>query len=923
MKTDYRELCLEQDSAAVESGKGGNIIPPPEKESLWIGYLRKFTDPLIVVLLIVFCFSVAVSVYEIHWLGKPLLNLIEPLGVLLALLLATGVGYILEVKADREFDVLNKKRDERPVKVLRWQKGADRKADNPQILQLRKCDVVVGDVVRLESGDEVPADGRLIESRSLRVDESAFTGEMYTKKSADVASDAPQTEAYPVDFLLRGSILIEGHCHYQVTAVGVDTEEGRGAMSLREESQVETPLNKQLRQLSRWITNASYLVAALIVVGRLTYYFLFDGNTQNNSDLLGMLEFTLDSILIAVTLIVVAVPEGLPMSVTMSMALSMRKMLKENNLVRKLHACETMGAATVICTDKTGTLTKNKLNVLDDGDIYTDIHQLALGIAANSTAELTIQPDSKPRTVGNPTEGSLLYWLYCGKGIDYRPLRERCTVLEQVNFTSETKHMITVVRDESTGRTWKFVKGAPEVVLALCDEIAGGHTAEEVNQGLTALQKIGRRTLGFAYQEIVDGQASPMVFAGFVGMADPVREDVRDAVQTCQQAGVRVIMVTGDVALTANEIARETGIMSAGESDQIITGAEFAEKDDDTLKKEVLPTLKVLSRARPTDKSRLVTLLQEMGHVVAVTGDGTNDALALKKAQIGLSMGDGTARAKEASDITIIDNSFVSINKAIMWGRSLYVNIQRFLLFQMTINICACLIVLAGAFMGLDSPLNVTQMLWVNLIMDTFAAMALSSLPPDKRVMLRRPRDPESHIIDRQMALRIISVGLVFFLFLFGVWQLLWHLDFNKAEGESGMALLLQWDSIKEFFVGFTSIGRVKQHISSYELGIFFSIFVMMQFWNIFNAKYFRSGRSLIQDIVDLFRDPKSWNRNFSTGFLLIVLVIFIGQVFIVNQAGQMFGVSALMVKDWLLIVSLTSLILVVPDIVRFCTRKG
>ena len=923
MKTDYRELCLEQDSAAVESGKGGNIIPPPEKESLWIGYLRKFTDPLIVVLLIVFCFSVAVSVYEIHWLGKPLLNLIEPLGVLLALLLATGVGYILEVKADREFDVLNKKRDERPVKVLRWQKGADRKADNPQILQLRKCDVVVGDVVRLESGDEVPADGRLIESRSLRVDESAFTGEMYTKKSADVASDAPQTEAYPVDFLLRGSILIEGHCHYQVTAVGVDTEEGRGAMSLREESQVETPLNKQLRQLSRWITNASYLVAALIVVGRLTYYFLFDGNTQNNSDLLGMLEFTLDSILIAVTLIVVAVPEGLPMSVTMSMALSMRKMLKENNLVRKLHACETMGAATVICTDKTGTLTKNKLNVLDDGDIYTDIHQLALGIAANSTAELTIQPDSKPRTVGNPTEGSLLYWLYCGKGIDYRPLRERCTILEQVNFTSETKHMITVVRDESTGRTWKFVKGAPEVVLALCDEIAGGHTAEEVNQGLTALQKIGRRTLGFAYQEIVDGQASPMVFAGFVGMADPVREDVRDAVQTCQQAGVRVIMVTGDVALTANEIARETGIMSAGESDQIITGAEFAEKDDDTLKKEVLPTLKVLSRARPTDKSRLVTLLQEMGHVVAVTGDGTNDALALKKAQIGLSMGDGTARAKEASDITIIDNSFVSINKAIMWGRSLYVNIQRFLLFQMTINICACLIVLAGAFMGLDSPLNVTQMLWVNLIMDTFAAMALSSLPPDKRVMLRRPRDPESHIIDRQMALRIISVGLVFFLFLFGVWQLLWHLDFSRSEGESGMALLLQWDSIKEFFVGFTSIGRVKQHISSYELGIFFSIFVMMQFWNIFNAKYFRSGRSLIQDVVDLFRDPKSWNRNFSTGFLLIVLVIFIGQVFIVNQAGQMFGVSALMVKDWLLIVSLTSLILVVPDIVRFCTRKG
>ena len=918
MKTDYRNLCLEQDSPEVEAGKGRNVIPPPEKEPLWKGYLRKFQDPLIIVLLVVFFFSVAVSIYEVFWMGKSTLTLIEPVGVLIALLLATGIGFILEVKADREFDVLNKKRDERPVKVLRWLKGADRTKDSPQIFQLKKSDVVVGDVVRLESGDEVPADGRLVESRSLRVDESAFTGEMYTKKTADVAPGAQQTEAYPVDFLLRGSILIEGHGHYQVSAVGVDTEEGRGAMSLREETQVETPLNKQLGQLSRWITNASYLVAALIVVGRLLYYFFFDGDTQNNTQLISILEFTLDSILIAVTLIVVAVPEGLPMSVTMSLALSMRKMLKENNLVRKLHACETMGAATVICTDKTGTLTKNKLKVLDDSDIYIDIQQLALGIAVNSTAELAMRPGDKPRTVGNPTEGSLLYWLYRRKDIDYRPLRERCTVLEQVSFTSETKRMTTVARDESTGKTWRFVKGAPEVVLALCDEIAGGHTAEEVNRGLVDLQKIGRRTLAFACQEIVEGKSSPMVFAGFVGMADPVREDVRDAVETCQRAGVRVIMVTGDVALTANEIARETGIMTAGESDQIITGAEFAAMDDDTLKKEVLPTLKVLSRARPTDKSRLVTLLQEMGHVVSVTGDGTNDALALKKAQIGLSMGDGTARAKEASDITIIDNSFVSINKAIMWGRSLYVNIQRFLLFQMTINICACLIVLAGAFMGLDSPLNVTQMLWVNLIMDTFAAMALSSLPPDKRVMLRRPRDPNSHIIDRGMALRIVSVGLLFFLFLFGVWQLIWHLDFSQAEGESGMALLLRWDSVKEFFVGFTSIGRVKQHISTYELAIFFSIFVMMQFWNIFNAKYYRSGRSLIQDLIDLVRDPQSWNRNFSMGFLLIVLVIFLGQVFIVNEAGRMFGVSALTMKDWVLIVGFTSLILIVPDVVRF-----
>ncbi len=917
MKSDIRNKCLEQGSAAVVDGQGKNIIPQPEKEPLWKGYLKKFQDPLIIVLLVVFVFSVAVSLYEILEAGRSWLNIIEPVGVLIALLLATGIGFIFEVRADREFDVLNQKKDERPVKVLRWAQGANRKTDRPQMLQVKRSDVVLGDIVRLESGDEVPADGVVLSAQSVRVDESAFTGEMFTTKSELADEGEREQEAYPRNFLLRGSIVIEGHCLYQVTAVGTDTEEGKGAMSLIEEKQVETPLNKQLNSLGRWITNASYLIAVLIVLGRLAYYFLFDGNMQNNGDLLAVVEFTLDSILIAVTLIVVAVPEGLPMSVTISMALSMRKMLKENNLVRKLHACETMGAATVICTDKTGTLTKNKLRVLDDKDVYVDLDFFALGIAVNSTAELAIRPNGKPRTVGNPTEGSLLYWLMRRKDIDYRPLRERCTILQQATFTPETKHMVTVARDETTGKVWKFLKGAPEVVLQMCDGVAGGHTVDEVRAGLEALQQIGRRTLAFAYQEMSEGEKAPMLFCGFVGMADPVREDVREAVETCRAAGVKVIMVTGDVALTANEIARETGIMSADEPLQTLTGAQFAEMEDSYIIKEVLPKLKVLSRARPTDKSRLVSLLQERGHVVAVTGDGTNDALALKKAQVGLSMGDGTARAKEASDITIIDNSFASINKAIMWGRSLYLNIQRFLLFQMTINICACLIVLAGAFMGLDSPLNVTQMLWVNLIMDTFAAMALSSLPPDKRVMRNKPRSRFAHIIDRRMAWRIVVNGMVFFVFLFGLWQLLWHESVASHAG-SGVAAMLSWESLKEFIAGFADMSKSKEHISTYELGIFFSFFVMMQFWNIFNAKYFRSGRSFIGDIADLFRDPHSWHRNFSTGFLLIVVVIFIGQVFIVNFAGSMFGVSPLSLTDWLLIISLTSFILIVPDVVRW-----
>jgi len=796
--------------------------------------------------------------------------------------------------------------------------GADHAADRPQMLQVKKCDVVVGDIVRLESGDEVPADGRVLKAQSMRVDESAFTGEMFTKKMPG-EEEGEQTTAYPRDFLLRGSIVLEGHCLYQVTAVGVDTEEGRGEKSLNEEKPVETPLNKQLNTLGRWITNASYLVAALIVVGRLTYYFFFDGNAQNNSDFISMIVFTLDSLLIAVTLIVVAVPEGLPMSVTISMALSMRKMLKENNLVRKLHACETMGAATVICTDKTGTLTKNKLRVLDDGDIYIDLMPFATAIAVNSTAELATRTNGKPRTVGNPTEGALLYWLKRRKDIDYVPLREAFTITEQVAFTSETKHMVTVARENNSGKMWKFVKGAPEVVLAMCDGIAGGHTEEEVRARLEKLQTMGRRTLAFAAQQMDGDCQTPLIFTGFIGMADPVREDVREAVDTCHGAGVRVIMVTGDVALTANEIARETGIMSADEPLQTITGAAFAEMTDEQLMQQVLPTLKVLSRARPTDKSRLVSLLQQQGHVVAVTGDGTNDALALKKAQVGLSMGDGTARAKEASDITIIDNSFASINKAILWGRSLYLNIQRFLLFQMTINICACLIVLTGAFMGLDSPLNVTQMLWVNLIMDTFAAMALSSLPPDPRVMRNKPRSANSHILNRAMMRQIVVVGLVFFVFLFGLWQLLWHRDIQQGTGVEAM---LSWDFVQEFVVGFADMSKNKAHMSTYELAVFFSFFVMMQFWNIFNAKYFRSGRSMMGDIVDVMHNPAHWSRHFSTGFIFIVLVILFGQIFIVNFAGSFFGVSALTAKDWILIILLTSPILIVPDIYRRLASK-
>ena len=920
MQKEYWKECLESGSAEVLSAEGHNIIPPPEEKSLWWGFIEKFRDPLIVVLLVVFLLSMGIAIYEMAYAGRDWTTLIEPLGVLIALLLATGVGFLFEVRAEREFKVLNKKKDERLVKVLRWQAGErGRSGCRPAMLQVKKSDVAVGDVVRLESGDEVPADGQLVQAEQLLVDESAFTGEMYAEKSMakGMTEDSPDEATYPADFLLRGSIVIEGQGLYRVTAVGMDTEEGMGARILQEETEVKTPLNEQLDRLGIWITRASYLVAALIVAGRLAYYFFFDGNAANNTDLLEIVSFILNSVMIAVTLIVVAVPEGLPMSVTISLALSMRRMLKENNLVRKLHACETMGAATVICTDKTGTLTRNRLRVMEDSEVLlADIDTVARCISVNSTAELARRPDGKPKTVGNPTEGALLYWLKRRHGIDYQTYRDTAAVISQQAFSPETKHMVTTIRDHTTGILWHCVKGAPEIVLDMSEEIGSGWTREQVVSRLHDLQAMGRRTLAFAIAREEEGEATPLVFIGFVGMADPVRPDVPPAIATCHKAGVNVIMVTGDVALTANEIARETGILPPDAPTQTITGTDFAQMSDGQLKSEVLPTLHVLSRARPADKARLVTLLQERGEVVAVTGDGTNDAPALKKAQVGLSMGDGTARAKEASDITIIDNSFASICTAILWGRSLYLNIRRFIVFQMTINVCACLIVLFGAFMGLDSPLNVTQMLWVNLIMDTFAAMALSSLPPDARVMNDPPRPTHSQIIDSGMGRTILGIGLVFFVFLFGLWQLLWHCDISSVHDLTHSEV---WRLYITCFLDFT---KSKQHLSQYELGVFFTFFVMMQFWNLFNARYFRTGRSLAEDVAAVIRQPSCFGSRCSKGFLFILAAILVGQVLIVSVFGQMFGVAPLSLADWVWLTLFTCPILIVGDILRITHRQ-
>ena len=879
---------LVQDSDIVLQGRGRNIIPPPERPSLLLSFLEKFKDPLIIILLVVFAFSVGVSFYEFRQ-GASWQIFLEPAGVLIALLLATGVGFVFEVKAEGEFDVLNQVKDDEPVKVIRQLGAAASGAAACQTYSIAKRDVCVGDVVRLEAGDEVPADGRLQKSNKLMVDESAFTGEPFAEKGLSPNSAASEG-AYPHDFLLRGSTVIEGTAEYEVTAIGMQTEEGRGAARIQEGKEVRTPLNRQLDVLGKWISTASFVVGALIVIGRMSYFFISNDDSVDD-DLVQVIHFVLGSIMLAVTLIVVAVPEGLPMSITVSLAMSMRKMLKENNLVRRLHACETMGAATVICTDKTGTLTQNRMTVVESlgNEPLAGNQLLALGLAINSTAEL-----NGDQVIGNPTEGALLLWLR-SNGIDYRQLRASATILEQQPFSSQTKYMSTTAR-LADGRVFTFLKGAPEIIAQKCQMPA------EFPSKLEEYQSKAYRTLAFCHQE--SGQSSAVncqssinncQFTGdaLVGIADPIRPDVPAAIDLCKNgAHVKVIIVTGDTTGTANQIGRQIGLLADGEEDKTLTGTEFAALDDQTARDMLrADRIRIIARARPDDKARLVVLLQRNGEVVAVTGDGTNDAPALSKAQVGLSMGDGTARAKEASDITIIDNSFASINKAILWGRSLYQNIRRFIIFQLTVNVCACLIVLVGAFMGLDSPLNVTQMLWVNLIMDTFAAMALSSLPADPGVMTQRPRSQHAHIIDRPMLRRIGGWGLFFFVLLAVYW---YHLEATKVGG----------------------------HLRTTDLTRFFTFFIFLQFWNLFNTRYFNTDRTLWLDLRDHFRGRRPLSTSLSRSFLFIAAVILIGQVMIVELGGEMFEVEPLPLADWLKLFFGTMWVLIVHEIYKLINLR-
>ncbi len=880
-------------TAQVEESRrlhGENVLTPPAKTPLWKQFLEKFEDPIIRILLVAWVLSMVIA--GVHCWGPEAAGLaafLEPLGIFFAIMLASCVGFFFEVKANRAFDVLNTVNDDILVTVVR----------NGKITEVPRKDIVVGDIVMLGTGDEIPADGHLLEAVSLQVNESTLTGEPMIGKTTNPA-DFDEEATYPSNVVMRGTTVVDGHGVMQVEKVGDATGYGKVYEGSQIENNIDTPLQIQLKGLANVISKAGYTIAVLTFVA-LTAKLILSGQEYSVMEWISHL---LNFFMVAVTLIVVSVPEGLPMSVTLSLALSMNRMLKTNNLVRKMHACETMGATTVICTDKTGTLTQNQMQVhetkfynltdqkLGDNDLSRLIQE---GIAVNSTANLE-RTDGTIKTLGNPTEAALLLWLNA-QGVDYLPLREEAEVVSQLTFSTERKYMATVVKSPLLGKKVLYVKGAPEIVLGNCrrvmmnGDVVPTETARpEIEQQLLAYQNQAMRTLGFAYQILEEGaneapytdgrlnQDLDLTYLGIVAISDPVRKDVPAAVQNCMKAGIAVKIVTGDTPGTAREIGRQIGIWKPEDTDRnIITGPAFEALSDEEALDRVLD-LKIMCRARPTDKQRLVKLLQEKGAVVAVTGDGTNDAPALKAAQVGLSMGDGTSVAKEASDITILDNSFASITRAVMWGRSLYRNIQRFLLFQLTINVAACLIVLLGSLIGTESPLTITQMLWVNLIMDTFAAGALASLPPNEKVMNDKPRRSGPNgdfIISRPMAYRIFGVGIAFVAILMGL-----LLHFHASEG-----------------------------LSAHDLSWFFSFFVMLQFWNMFNAKAFMDGRSAFADLKD------------SKSFLFVAALILVGQYLIVTLGGQMFNVIPLSWTDWGLIIGSSSLVLWVGEIARLIKK--
>ena len=845
----YNKVKHGLSSAEVERSRaeyGENILTPPARTSLWKLYLEKYKDPIIQILLVAAVFSLVIAAIED--------NYIETLGIIIAIFLATTIGFLFERDAAKKFSSLTAMDDDTMVKAIR---------DGAVCLVPRR-EVVVGDYIVIETGDEIPADGKLVQSDSLQINESSLTGELLTEKEVTPSRPPRGEEAYPKDMVLRSTMVMNGSGIFVVTAVGDNTEIGKVAITSTETTQVKTPLNIQLDRLAKIISKVGTGISVAAFVIFLVHDILTDDAVWHSDNYLLMAEVVLKYFMMAVTLIVMAVPEGLPMAVTLALALNMRRMLKSNNLVRKLHACETMGAVTVICTDKTGTLTENKMTVAVLEELGNERREerdlLYQAIALNTTAT---------HDVGNPTEQALLKWLM-QQGVDYRTIRDSHTITHRQPFTTELKYMSTT----ADGIT--YIKGAPEVILEMRGERNDEELQiDEIKETLRGWQEKGMRTLAFAID-----RGKGVELQAICAISDPLRQEVPDAVRQCVNAGIDVKIVTGDTSATALEIARQIGILEVRgtrcEVRESITGAEFAALSDEEAL-EIVGDLKVMSRARPADKQRLVEMLQRRGEVVAVTGDGTNDAPALNHAHVGLSLGSGTSVAKEASDMTLLDDSFRSIVHAVMWGRSLYKNIQRFLYFQLVVNVTALLLVLGGSVIGTEMPLTVTQILWVNLIMDTFAAMALASLPPSREVMNDKPRNRDEFIITPSIGKDIISNGLFFFVLMFAMFI---HCLYDEDPG-----------------------------IQLHELSLFFTTFVMLQFWNLLNAKALGSRHSCLHRL---------WADR---GMLIIMVAILLGQWLIVTFGGQMFRTTPLSLTEWTVIIVATSAVVWIKELYRLCKR--
>lgn len=899
---------------------------------LIVGFFGGFGDPLFKILITAFVLSMGISIYEFEWHDADWTVFFEPIGIIVALILATSIAYFLEKKNEKTFQSLNQTNDDTLVKVYR----------NGHLCQVPRMEIVVGDIIKLDTGEEIPADSELLESLNLIVNESSLTGELQATKTID-PERFDNNATYKSYEIKKGTTIIEGYCTAKVTKVGDATESGMVYQSLNEGKEVkvgwllkdntigevvgkynsedeandaleeylgehedndvvveqplidrmrvrkgsETPLSKKLNGLADWITKTSYVLAVLIIVGRIVWYFVsYETDFSSGDFWVDFVSYVLKTIMIAVTLVVVAVPEGLPMSVTLSLAFSMRKLMKSNTLPRTMHACETMGAASVICTDKTGTLTKNQMEVAECQLADVDDKLLAEMIAVNSTANLDYTNKNALKVIGNPTEGALLLWLN-KKGVDYLDIRENVPVIDRLPFSTENKYMVTIVNSPVLGKRVAYVKGAPEILLDMSN--IDDSKRAEFDKILTDYQEKAMRTLALAYVEL-DGKdtifaegkinSGALIFVGVYALQDDIREGVKESMEECMKAGIAVKIVTGDNPGTAKEIGRKIGLWTNSDNDDnIITGSKLAELTDKQLDERVMK-LKIIARARPMDKKRLVESLRRLDQVVAVTGDGTNDAPALNAADVGLAMGNGTQVAKDASDMIIQDNSFSTIANAVMWGRSLYKNIQRFLLFQLTVNVAACFIVLFGAFLGTESPLTVTQMLWVNLIMDTFAAIALSALPPQKSVMEEKPRDPQAFILDKSMLHNIFGVGGFFFIMLLVLLIIFQHSDITSMKD------LLNF-----------SFGERSQ-VTTYELTLLFTIFVMTHMGYMFNARGYKTGGS-------------GWDLKGCDGFLLIATVVTLGQIAIVQVPllNDFFNVKALPLFDWVVIIILGFLV--------------